>query len=83
MQRMNQQSFVTDQYARIAFGKTVREYPFISCSDSPFTEVIPAHHLFIAFFFFLTRYSPNVSACRRFVRMTGFHSLKKLKSMPR
>ncbi|KAI0811893.1 hypothetical protein GGR55DRAFT_600372 [Xylaria sp. FL0064] len=38
MQRMNQQSFVTDQYARIAFGKTVREYPFISCSDSPFTE---------------------------------------------
>ncbi|KAK5628708.1 hypothetical protein RRF57_004423 [Xylaria bambusicola] len=38
MQGMNQQSFVTDQYARIAFGKTVREYPFISCSDSPFTE---------------------------------------------
>ncbi|KAI1303244.1 hypothetical protein F5Y03DRAFT_187817 [Xylaria venustula] len=38
MQRMNQQSFVTDQYARIAFGKTVREYPFISCSDSPFHE---------------------------------------------
>ncbi|TGJ83394.1 hypothetical protein E0Z10_g5372 [Xylaria hypoxylon] len=38
MQKMNQQSFVTDQYARIAFGKTVREYPFISCSDSPFNE---------------------------------------------
>ncbi|KAI1425639.1 hypothetical protein F5Y12DRAFT_351315 [Xylaria sp. FL1777] len=38
MQRMNQQSFVTDQYARIAFGKTVKEYPFISCSDSPFNE---------------------------------------------
>ncbi|KAI0912057.1 hypothetical protein F4823DRAFT_583118 [Ustulina deusta] len=38
MQRMNQQSFVTDQYVRIAFGKTVREYPFISCSDSPFNE---------------------------------------------
>ncbi|KAJ3561310.1 hypothetical protein NPX13_g8998 [Xylaria arbuscula] len=38
MQRMNQQSFVTDQYARIAFGKTVKEFPFISCSDSPFTE---------------------------------------------
>ncbi|KAI0448977.1 hypothetical protein F5B21DRAFT_77039 [Xylaria acuta] len=38
MQKMNQQSFVTDQYVRIAFGKTVREYPFISCSDSPFNE---------------------------------------------
>ncbi|KAJ8119060.1 hypothetical protein ONZ43_g3870 [Nemania bipapillata] len=38
MQKMNQQSFVTDQYARIAFGKTVREYPFIACSDSPFDE---------------------------------------------
>lgn len=39
MQKMNQQSFVTDQYVRIAVGKTVREYPFISCSDSPFNEV--------------------------------------------
>ncbi|KAI0402259.1 hypothetical protein F4802DRAFT_608881 [Xylaria palmicola] len=38
MQKMNQQSFVTDQYVKIAFGKTVREYPFISCSDSPFNE---------------------------------------------
>ncbi|KAI0412649.1 hypothetical protein F5X98DRAFT_316551 [Xylaria grammica] len=38
MQKMNQQSFVTDQYVRIAFGKTVREYPFISCSDSSFNE---------------------------------------------
>lgn len=39
MQRTHQQSFVTDQYVRIAFGKTVKEYPFISCSDSPFNEV--------------------------------------------
>ncbi|KAI0189925.1 hypothetical protein EV127DRAFT_431013 [Xylaria flabelliformis] len=38
MQKMNQQSFVTDQYARIAVGKTVKEYPFISCSDSAFSE---------------------------------------------
>ncbi|GAP85896.1 putative RNA polymerase 2 transcription elongation factor protein [Rosellinia necatrix] len=37
MQKMNQ-SFVTDQYVKIAFGKTVKEYPFISCSDSPFNE---------------------------------------------
>ncbi|KAI1194669.1 hypothetical protein F5X97DRAFT_310325 [Nemania serpens] len=38
MQRIQQQSFVTDQYVRIAFGKTVKEFPFISCSDSPFHE---------------------------------------------
>ncbi|KAJ2973005.1 hypothetical protein NUW58_g9051 [Xylaria curta] len=38
MQKPNQQSFVTDQYVKIAFGKSVREYPFISCSDSPFNE---------------------------------------------
>ncbi|KAI1331751.1 hypothetical protein F5Y16DRAFT_395037 [Xylariaceae sp. FL0255] len=38
MVKTNQQSFVTDQYVKAAHGKTVREYPFISCSDSPFTE---------------------------------------------
>ncbi|KAI1820424.1 hypothetical protein F4861DRAFT_61431 [Xylaria intraflava] len=38
MQKTNHQSFVTNQYVRIAHGKTVREYPFISCSDSPFNE---------------------------------------------
>ncbi|KAI1177243.1 hypothetical protein F4777DRAFT_220437 [Nemania sp. FL0916] len=38
MQKASQQSFVTDQYVKIAFGKTVREFPFISCSDSPFAE---------------------------------------------
>ncbi|KAI2640173.1 hypothetical protein GGS21DRAFT_505548 [Xylaria nigripes] len=39
MQKVNHQSFVTDQYVRIAHGKTVKEYPFISCSDSPFNEI--------------------------------------------
>ncbi|KAI0141659.1 hypothetical protein GGR57DRAFT_400180 [Xylariaceae sp. FL1272] len=38
MQKMNGQSFVTDQYVKVAHGKLVREFPFISCSDSPFTE---------------------------------------------
>ncbi|KAI8624818.1 hypothetical protein F5Y19DRAFT_283171 [Xylariaceae sp. FL1651] len=38
MQKMNHQSFVTDQYVKVAYGKTTREYPFISCSDSPFNE---------------------------------------------
>lgn len=31
--------FVTDQYVKAAHGKAVREWPFISCSDSDFTEV--------------------------------------------
>ncbi|KAI0207037.1 hypothetical protein F4808DRAFT_406296 [Astrocystis sublimbata] len=38
MQKQNQQFFVTDQYVKIAFGKTVKEFPFISCSDSNFHE---------------------------------------------
>jgi RNA polymerase-associated protein RTF1 len=30
--------FVTDQYVRAAHGKSVREWPFIMCSDSAITE---------------------------------------------
>ncbi|KAJ9156461.1 RNA polymerase-associated protein RTF1 [Pleurostoma richardsiae] len=29
---------VTDQYATAAHGKSVRDWPFVMCSDSPFTE---------------------------------------------
>ncbi|KAI8966656.1 plus-3-domain-containing protein [Daldinia sp. FL1419] len=38
MEKSNGQNFVTDQYIRAAHGKSEREWPFISCSDSPFTE---------------------------------------------
>ncbi|KAI1639957.1 hypothetical protein F4809DRAFT_593007 [Biscogniauxia mediterranea] len=38
MEKPNGQSFVTDQYIRAAHGKAERDWPFISCSDSPFTE---------------------------------------------
>ncbi|OKL62114.1 hypothetical protein UA08_02362 [Talaromyces atroroseus] len=31
-------TYVTDQYAVLAHGKAEREFPFIQCSDSPFTE---------------------------------------------
>ncbi|KAL4781484.1 hypothetical protein BJX76DRAFT_14669 [Aspergillus varians] len=34
----NGRSFTTDQYAVLAHGKTTRQFPFIACSDSPFTE---------------------------------------------
>ncbi|KAJ5288822.1 hypothetical protein N7478_001852 [Penicillium angulare] len=34
----NGRSFVTDQYAKLAHGKAVREFPFIACSDSAFTD---------------------------------------------
>ncbi|KAL4920995.1 hypothetical protein BDW62DRAFT_175701 [Aspergillus aurantiobrunneus] len=34
----NGRSFMTDQYAVLAHGKTTRQFPFIACSDSPFTE---------------------------------------------
>ncbi|KAH2044997.1 hypothetical protein KXW51_008428 [Aspergillus fumigatus] len=38
MESPNGRSFVTNQYAVLAHGKAEREFPFIACSDSPFTE---------------------------------------------
>ncbi|KAI1085213.1 plus-3-domain-containing protein [Whalleya microplaca] len=38
MEKPNGQSFVTDQYVKVAHGKSDRDWPFISCSDSSFTE---------------------------------------------
>ncbi|KAJ5538326.1 hypothetical protein N7494_007805 [Penicillium frequentans] len=34
----NGRPFVTDQYAKLAHGKAVRDFPFIACSDSAITE---------------------------------------------
>ncbi|KAK2808148.1 hypothetical protein FQN49_008739, partial [Arthroderma sp. PD_2] len=34
----NGRNFVTTQYCRLAHGKAEKEFPFIACSDSPFTE---------------------------------------------
>ncbi|KAL2868641.1 RNA polymerase-associated protein [Aspergillus lucknowensis] len=34
----NGRSFVTNQYAVLGHGKSEREFPFIACSDSSFTE---------------------------------------------
>lgn len=39
MEATNGRPFVTDQYAKMAHGKAIREFPFIACSDSPFTDV--------------------------------------------
>ncbi|KAI1089324.1 plus-3-domain-containing protein [Rostrohypoxylon terebratum] len=38
MSKPNGQTFVTDQYIKAAHGKSERDWPFIICSDSPFTE---------------------------------------------
>ncbi|KAH6655751.1 hypothetical protein BKA67DRAFT_534666 [Truncatella angustata] len=38
MEKANGQTFVTDQYVVAAHGKAEREWPFIACSDSDFTE---------------------------------------------
>ncbi|KAI2624835.1 plus-3-domain-containing protein [Hypoxylon sp. NC1633] len=38
MEKANGQNFVTDQYVRAAHGKSERDWPFISCSDSSFSE---------------------------------------------
>lgn len=35
----NGRSFVTDQYVKLAHGKAVREFPFVTFSNSPVTEV--------------------------------------------
>jgi RNA polymerase-associated protein RTF1 len=39
LEATNGRPFVTDQYAKMAHGKAIREFPFIACSDSAFTEV--------------------------------------------
>lgn len=38
MEGANGKTFVTDQYAVVAHGKAEKEWPFIACSDSSFTE---------------------------------------------
>ncbi|KAI5292876.1 hypothetical protein KEM52_005998 [Ascosphaera acerosa] len=38
MEGINGRTFITDQYALVAHGKAEKEFPFIFCSDSPFTE---------------------------------------------
>lgn len=35
----NGRSFVTDQYVKLAHGKAVRDFPFVTFSNSPLTEV--------------------------------------------
>lgn len=39
MEKSNGQTFVTDQYVKAAHGKAERDWPFLMCSDSSFTEV--------------------------------------------
>ena len=51
MEGQNGMSFMTDQYAIVAHGKAVKEWPFIACSDSKFTEV-RYYGLHNGFFFF-------------------------------
>jgi RNA polymerase-associated protein RTF1 len=38
MEGLNGKPFVTDQYAVVAHGKAEKEWPFIACSDSGFTD---------------------------------------------
>ncbi|EOO03478.1 putative rna polymerase 2 transcription elongation factor protein [Phaeoacremonium minimum UCRPA7] len=38
MEDLRGKQFVTDQYVKAAHGKAVRDWPFIACSDRPFTE---------------------------------------------
>ncbi|PLN80757.1 RNA polymerase II transcription elongation factor Rtf1p [Aspergillus taichungensis] len=38
MEGANGRTFATNQYAVLAHGKSEREFPFVACSDSPFTE---------------------------------------------
>lgn len=40
MEDLRGKQFVTDQYVKAAHGKAVRDWPFIACSDRPFTEVL-------------------------------------------
>jgi hypothetical protein len=64
MEKRNRQSFVTDQYVKVAHGKAEREWPFIACSDSPFTEVCTIPYAFGRKDKFLTCCRPNSSAIK-------------------
>lgn len=44
MEGANGRTFATNQYAVLAHGKSEREFPFVACSDSPFTEVCPRRY---------------------------------------
>lgn len=39
METENGKKFQTTQYIKAAHGKAEKNWPFITCSDSPFTEV--------------------------------------------
>ena len=39
LEGINGKPFVTNQYALVAYGKSERPWPFLACSNSPFTEV--------------------------------------------
>ncbi len=39
MEAANGKILVSDQYAIVAHGKAEKEWPFLACSDSRFTEV--------------------------------------------
>jgi RNA polymerase-associated protein RTF1 len=47
METQNGKHVVTTQYVRAAHGKAERDWPFIACSNSPFTEVCIAKPLVI------------------------------------
>lgn len=46
MDGVNGKPFTTNQYALVAVGKSEKEWPFLACSNSKFTEVRcpPYHH---------------------------------------
>lgn len=45
MEASNGRPFVVDQYAKLAHGKAIRDFPFIACSDSAFTDVSHTTHV--------------------------------------
>ena len=45
MEGQNGMNFMTDQYAIVAHGKAVKEWPFVACSDSKITEVLWLRHM--------------------------------------
>jgi hypothetical protein len=48
METANGKHFKTTQYVRAAHGKAERNWPFITCSDSPFTEVCIGTYMLVS-----------------------------------
>lgn len=68
----NGRSFVTEQYAFLAQGKSEREFPFFACSEQPFSEVCPQDVRAVMWHSVLTLVQAEFNRYRQTMVVEGF-----------